>query len=786
MNRTISSPPCSTVAALALGLLIGPAGPWGCAPTPAADLTTGILPVLDTTPAWTSAEADRSFAIDWGDWDDDGDLDLAVANFGEANEILENEIGSLTAGRVLAGSGESTSFHWGDWDGDGDLDLAVANFNDPNRVFENNDGVMSQVWESVETDPTFSVAWGDVDGDGDLDLAVGNKANASSGRNRVYENDGGTLTLAWTGDEAMETRSVAWADIDGDGDLDLATGNCNEEVNHVHVNGGSGDASTALEEVPSWTSAESESTYDIAFGDVDGDGDLDLAAANKDEMLNRVYVNDDGTLVASGGAVTTDAEDSQAVAWGDVDGDGDLDLAVANGSHEAVGVNRVYANDGGTFTALWEAATADYSKAVAWADWDLDEDLDLLFANHDDHNVLYVNEQCPDFDDDGWTTCDGDCNDDDDAVHPEAEEIAGDGVDSDCDGSDDPVGDDDDTVDDDDCAGDDDTVDDDDDDSGEVAPDERLYLCACRHAGHSGALPGAALLALTALGTALALRRRRGALLLVVLLGFAASSPAMAQEDLDPAAEEAFFEGNGLLAEGHAAEALEAYDRALALEPGLYRAHLYSARAWLDLGDADRAEDSAHAFEQALGTDAERTELDGVLQRIEQLRGEGSVTPPPPQDRARLVISAQGAYAMSSRATRNHWGLAQVRADVRVWSGLHARIGFGLGLQAEAGHLYGVLPVELGVTWRFGTLSRPVPFVDAHLLLVWYDDGLGNAGREVSGEVAGVGIGGGAGGGVEIPLARGRAASLALAPEFHVGWAGVLLLHAGAGVRLAF
>ena len=74
-------------------------------------------------------------------------------------------------------------------------------------------------WSSAETDPSRSVAWGDWDADGDLDLAVG-----SNGANRVYENSGGSLSLAWSSPETDNTGSVAWGDWDGDGDLDLAVG----------------------------------------------------------------------------------------------------------------------------------------------------------------------------------------------------------------------------------------------------------------------------------------------------------------------------------------------------------------------------------------------------------------------------------------------------------------------------------------------------------------------------------------------------------------------------------
>lgn len=145
-------------------------------------------------------DSENSRGGSWGDYDNDGDLDLFVANGPGNNSLYENKgDGTFTrvdSGPIVTEGGESRGSSWGDYDNDADLDLFVANFGQNNHLYRN-DGDPGETGQVSFTQITSGeivndgrdsegCSWADYDNDGDIDLYVANWDD----NNSLYENNG--------------------------------------------------------------------------------------------------------------------------------------------------------------------------------------------------------------------------------------------------------------------------------------------------------------------------------------------------------------------------------------------------------------------------------------------------------------------------------------------------------------------------------------------------------------------------------------------------------------------
>jgi len=330
----------------------------------------------------------NAVALAAGDWDSDGTMDLAVANFGSNSvSILKNDgTGVFVQSSAVANQIGATAIVTGDWDGDGDLDLAVANFgaNSISLLINDGSGFFSVVRAVSGQQGAKGLAVGDWDGDGALDLAVANSGSDSVAI--LFNNGAGIFTVSHTVGGQQNAAALASGDWDNDGDLDLAVANFGSNSVAFLENDGAG-VFTVADTVGVLVGARA-----LAAGDYDNDGDLDLAVANSSVNQVAILENDGAGIFTVAGTVAGQTGATALVA-GDWDADGDLDLAVANSGLNTINSIAVLENDGtGAFVAAGTIAGQVNASALAAGDWNGDGALDLASANNGDRIDVLENQ----------------------------------------------------------------------------------------------------------------------------------------------------------------------------------------------------------------------------------------------------------------------------------------------------------------------------------------------------------------------------------------------------------
>jgi len=330
----------------------------------------------------------------WGDFDNDGLIDLYIGFGGaggdisatKANQLYLNQGDgtfvetSLTAG-VQVPSQRSQSVQLVDQDNDGWLDIFVLNNFGPHQLFHNNgDGTFTDIAPSLGLDDAGDPgsqlfrqgAWADYDGDGDMDLVLNGDSDT------LWRNDGSTFTLVGSG--LGGTASFAWGDYNNDGHIDLFAAKTVMSDSRLYLNNGDGTYSNVtggvltapLQKVGSAQGASA------AWGDYDNDGDLDLYVVNAEQPFGENapdYLfrnNGNGTftevLVDEGLAIAFPGH-GQGVAWADYNNDGFLDLTLTNGgfvhSYLPAGPDVLYENLGNSNHWLKIVPVGTSSNAAA-------------------------------------------------------------------------------------------------------------------------------------------------------------------------------------------------------------------------------------------------------------------------------------------------------------------------------------------------------------------------------------------------------------------------------------
>ncbi len=289
----------------------------------------------------------------FADYDNDGDQDLLVLNDGTDN-LFENTGGAfidVTAGSGIVQPGEGESAAWGDFNNDGYLDLYVANWyfsdiNDPlnqDRFYLNNgNGTFTDVSHLLDIPrllgPAFAVTFFDYDNDGDLDIYV---VNDKFFGNVLWRNDGAgcglwcftDVSIATGAHRPAESMGVATADFDLDGDFDVYY---SSETEQVFLRNEIAQGSESFTEITDLAGVNlPETGWGMVFVDFDNDGweDLYLATASFTAGLtNKVWWNNgDSTFLDISAASGASLPGSTiGVAYADYDQDGRIDLVMGN------------------------------------------------------------------------------------------------------------------------------------------------------------------------------------------------------------------------------------------------------------------------------------------------------------------------------------------------------------------------------------------------------------------------------------------------------------------------
>ena len=358
----------------------------------AAESSFTYLP-YDETP--TEIEAVNGNSA-WGDYDNDGDLDVVKGtnlfnnNLGESESIAFNA--DTNSNLLNETTDEGVDNAWGDYDGDGNLDLAVTGNN--TAIYRNDagEGTFVRLNLSLPQVNNGAITWGDYDNDGDLDLfLMGTGENGLIAQIHRNEGEQGFILDETQGElVGLSNGDAAWADYDNDGDLDLAVIGKNDEniaIARIYINNlGILNSFIALNPEGSEYISEDNSNS-LAWGDYNNDGYLDLlvTASTDTDSYHQIYQNNqDDSFSDIQAEELGETSPNGKSAWADFNNDGQLDVILSGEQHAT------FENQDGQFqrTYFRDVNDLDLDNALAAADYDRDGDLDFLANPTGNNNRL--------------------------------------------------------------------------------------------------------------------------------------------------------------------------------------------------------------------------------------------------------------------------------------------------------------------------------------------------------------------------------------------------------------
>lgn len=239
-------------------------------------------------------------------------------------------------------------------------------------------------WTSIDNDYSTGGGFADINNDGYIDFCTSNGNDMAINKQGIYFNNAGILETqaTWRSADSGYFGHLYLGDINNDGFVDMAVsylglGLANQGLCRIYKNTGNG-----LQQTPYWLSSDQYNSFDVSFGDVDLDGDLDLAVAAGDAYNNirspaRIYKNNNGTFESTAYWSSVDSIPSDAIRFADLNQDGYLDLIV--GGYRKLWV---YYNQNGILpqSASWSINEHGWILRIATGDYDNDGWIDVAIA----------------------------------------------------------------------------------------------------------------------------------------------------------------------------------------------------------------------------------------------------------------------------------------------------------------------------------------------------------------------------------------------------------------------
>ena len=334
--------------------------------------------------------ANMSLSNAWGDYDNDGDLDLVVAFKNGDVRLYNNALGGFTnVGQYLGlptEGKERRSIAWGDYNADGYLDLFIGTNRQGNELYRNDQSqafveVTEELGVGIPRISARQISWVDFDNNGTLDLFVADRVGPNAlfvKENNVFIEISQKVGL----DDDRATVGACWFDYNQDGLLDLFLANQGDDMDALYRNNGENFVDVAAElGLEGGYRTSSDGGVDCSVADFNNDGQFDLFVATYG--YNKLYKNDGrgGFSDVTEAMGLTGNDHMVGASWGDYNNDGWIDLFVA-GYHDGdvrSPHDRLYQNQKSTFREINLEGNAlnGADHGIQWADFDSDGDLDI-------------------------------------------------------------------------------------------------------------------------------------------------------------------------------------------------------------------------------------------------------------------------------------------------------------------------------------------------------------------------------------------------------------------------